>query len=76
MARALVPSRRPSPVDTQATTAQPVKSSEALVAAVAAPEPDKNRRRRRDAPFVAGHEYAIPATGTVNYACTTATGEP
>ena len=34
------------------------------------------RRRRRDAPLFAGHEYAIPATGTVNYSCTTATGEP
>ena len=34
------------------------------------------RRRRRDAPLFAGHEYAIPATGTVKYDCTSATGEP
>ena len=35
-----------------------------------------DRRRRRDAPRVAGHEYAIPATGTVKYNCCSATGEP
>ena len=34
------------------------------------------RRRRRDAPLFAGHEYAIPATGTVKYDCCSATGEP
>ena len=33
------------------------------------------RRRRRDALLVAGHEYAIPATGTVKYDCTSATGD-
>ena len=34
------------------------------------------RRRLRDAPLFAGHEYAIPATGTVKYDCCSATGEP
>jgi len=35
------------------------------------------RRRREPSPTArAGHEYAIPATGTVKYDCCSATGEP